>query len=63
MKPYFARAEILSLRDLFCMLSREVAARAQDADVIVSDEELSAAQGQEIIRSCDSARILQLLGI
>ena len=45
------------------MLSREVAARAQDADVIVSDEELSAAQGQEIIRSCDSARILQLLGI
>lgn len=63
LKPYFARAEILSLRDLFCMLSREVAARAQDADVIVSDEELSAAQGQEIIRSCDSARILQLLGI
>ena len=62
LKQYFARAEILSLQDLFCMLSREMVARAQDADVIVSDEEISAAQGQELIRSCDSARILQLLG-
>lgn len=61
LKKYLARPEILSMQDLFCMLSREVVARAEDADVIVSDEEISAAQGQELIRSCDSARILQLL--
>lgn len=61
LKRYLARPEILSLQDLFCMLSREIVARAEDADVIVSDGELSAAQGQELIRSCDSARILQLL--
>ncbi len=61
LRRYFARTKNLNLRDFFAMLAARVVPDPRDAGVIVSDQASSMRDGQELIRSCDTARILQLM--
>jgi hypothetical protein len=45
------------------MMATEVVTDAKEADVIVSDEDVEAKEGAEIIRSCDNERILAYMNV
>ena len=64
LRRYLHTVDIMSLHDFACLLATDVVATPAEADVVFFDElpesfELS--EGQELIRSSDTARILELL--
>lgn len=58
---YFDVTSVMNMKKFFTMLAAEVVDSKEEADVIVSDENYDAAEGQEIIRSLDFERIIQLM--
>ena len=61
LKEYFHASQLMNVRKLFAMLATEVVNKPEAADVIVTDEELSVAEGVEVIHSYDTDRILALM--
>ena len=59
---YFKTVDIMSVADLFEMLATEVVSDPAEADVILSDGEVSAKDGATVIRSCDTEKIKAILG-
>lgn len=58
---YMHVTEAMNLHDLACLLATEAVDAPEKADVVFSDADLSLRDGQEQIRSWDTARILGLL--
>lgn len=58
---YMDMVDVISLYDFVTMLATEVVDNPKDADVVVSDEEITLPEGAELIRSCDFERILALM--
>ena len=63
LKAYFRASQLINVHKLFAMLATEVVEKPEAADVIVTDEELSVAEGVEVIHSYDSERILALMNV
>lgn len=61
LKDYLQTTQLINVHKLFSMLATEVVDKTEDADVIVSDRELSARKGVEVIHSYDIERILALM--
>jgi len=61
LKAYFHASQLINVHKLFAMLAAEVVEKPEAADVIVTDEELSVAEGVEVIHSYDTERILALM--
>ena len=58
---YFKTTSILNVGMLFEMLANEIVESPEDADVIVSDEELEVREGVEVVRSCDFEKVTALI--
>ena len=58
---YFKSTSVLNVGTLFEILATEVVKSAEDADVLVTDEELEAREGVEVIRSYDFEKIAALI--
>lgn len=58
---YLEELPLLNMDMFFRLMAAEVVENPEDADIAVSDEALSLPEGTEQIRSCDFARILQLM--
>lgn len=58
---YLEEPPMLNMDMFFRMMAAEVVENPEAADIVVSDEALPLAEGAEQIRSCDFARILQLM--
>ena len=61
LKNYLQATQLINVHKLFSMLATEVVDKPEDADVIVSNRELSAREGVEVIHSYDIERILALM--
>ena len=61
LKPYLYATSIMNVHKLFSMLATEVVSTPQEADVVVSDENVSVKEGAEIIHSYDTERMLALM--
>ena len=59
---YFSATSVLNVGTLFEMLARETVSSPTDADVAVTDEEVSVREGAQIVRSCDFEKIMALIG-
>lgn len=58
---YMHLTEAVNVYDFARMLATEVVETPEEADVVFSDEDLELTENQEQIRSCDTARLLELL--
>lgn len=58
---YLCVTEVMNVKKLFDMMATEVVNEPEAADVIVGDGEYENSEGKEIIRSCDTDKILRLL--
>lgn len=61
LNDYFKTTSILNVGTLFEMLATEIVASPEDAEVIVTDEDLEAREGVEVIRSCDFEKVTALI--
>ena len=61
LKAYFHASQLMNVHKLFAMLATEVAETPEEADVVVTDAEISVAEGVEVIHSYDTERILALM--
>ncbi len=64
LERYLHIVDIMNLHDFACLLASDVVSTPAEADVVFSDEQLEALElrdDQELIRSYDTARILELL--
>ncbi|MBO4365602.1 MAG: TerD family protein, partial [Eggerthellaceae bacterium] len=64
LERYLHIVDIMNLRSFACLLATDVVSTPAEADVVFSDEQpeaLELREGQELIRSHDTARILELL--
>ena len=52
---------ILNVGMLFDMLATEIVGSPEDADVLVTDEDLEVCEGVEVVRSCDFEKITALI--
>lgn len=60
---YFNTADAINVGKLFEMLCTETVDSPEEADVIVSDEDIEAREGVEIVRSCDFEKINAYLNL
>ena len=58
---YFKSTSVLNVGSLFEILATEVVKSAEDADVLVTDEELETREGVEVIRPYDFEKIAALI--
>ena len=58
---YFDVTDVINVYDLFSMLASEVVTDINEAEIVVSDENLSQLDGVEYIRSYDIERIISLM--
>lgn len=61
LKPYLHATSIMNVHKLFSMLATEVVSNPEEADVVVSNEDISVKEGAEIIHSYDTERMLALM--
>lgn len=61
LKEYFHETELFNVADFFAMMASEIVESPADADIVVSDENVSLKDGAEQIHSYDFARILALM--
>lgn len=61
LRPYFNSTAIMNVHKLFSMLATEVVPEPEEADVVVSDENVSVKEGAEMIHSYDTERMLALM--
>ena len=58
---YFDVTSVMNLKQFFTMLASEVVDDINEAEVIVSDDNIAPAPGQKMIRSCDFEQIIRLM--
>ena len=61
LKDYMNTCQLMNVHKLFSMLATEVVDTPEVADVVVTDEAVSAKENAEIIRSYDTERIMALM--
>ncbi len=61
LKPLFAAADTLNVYDLFHMLAAEITEKPEEAEIVVSDQDVKLQAGAEQIHSWDTDRLLQLM--
>ena len=61
LKPLFAAADTLNVYDLFRMLAAEITEKPEEAEIVVSDQDVKLQAGAEQIHSWDTDRLLQLM--
>lgn len=58
---YFDLTSVMNMYEFFSMLGTEIVDDVADAEIIVTDKPVDIAEGIEVIRSCDTERILALM--
>lgn len=58
---YFNVTDVINVYDLFRMMATEVVTDIDEAEIVVSDENLSQRDGVEYIRSYNMERIISLM--
>ncbi|MGN8963466.1 hypothetical protein [Bariatricus sp. HCP28S3_D3] len=58
---YFDVTSVMNMYEFFSMLGDEIVNDVADAEIIVTDRTVESAEGVEVIRSCDTERILALM--
>ncbi|MCI6730809.1 MAG: hypothetical protein MR487_00560 [Lachnospiraceae bacterium] len=58
---YFDVTSVMNMSDFFSMLAGKVVEKIEDADVVVTDQQVNAGENVEIIRSCDTERVIALM--
>lgn len=61
LKPYFDITSVMNLHEFFSMLGTEIVDDISEANVVVTDKDVTAAEGAEVIRSTDVERIMALM--
>ncbi len=61
LKVYFHMDQELNLHKLFTMMASQVVQTPEEADVVVTNEQISVAEGVEVIHPYDTERILALM--
>ncbi|MCR5095014.1 MAG: hypothetical protein K6B72_13685, partial [Lachnospiraceae bacterium] len=58
---YFTLTDIINVGSLFRMMASECTESAEDAEIIVTDKEVAAPEGAEVIREYDFERMMELM--
>ncbi|MBE6754009.1 MAG: hypothetical protein E7559_06650 [Ruminococcaceae bacterium] len=61
LQRYFHMTSVMSMYDYFALMASKFVDDPSEADVIVSDRITECPEGTEIIRSCDFARVMELM--
>ena len=60
---YFDITSIINVKDLFTMLAHRIVTNPEEADVVVSDKELTAKEDAVIVHSYDFEKILAYMNV
>ncbi len=58
---YFDLTSVMNVHEFFSMMETEIVDGMADAEIVVTDKLVDVKEGTEVIRSCDTERILALM--
>lgn len=58
---YFDMTSVMNVHEFFSMLGTEIVDDVADAEIVVTDKPIDVKEGTEVVRSCDTERILALM--
>ena len=58
---YFDMTSVMNVHEFFSMMGTEIVDDMADAEIVVTDKLVDVKEGTEVIRSCDTERILALM--